>query len=281
MNSYQVIGPACISFSGGRSSAYMLRHILDAHNGKLPQDVVVIFCNTGKEREETLRFVDACAENWSVPIVWLEYVDHDKPAQRWKRVAFDTASRDGQPFEEVIRRRKYLPNPVTRFCTADLKIKTAHRYLVSCGWNYWTTVLGFRADEPRRVARLSEPNRSRDDRIAPMAEVGVTKQIVTEWWAQQTFDLALPNVNGQTMHGNCDLCFLKGRDLLISLIREEPKRAIWWASMEKSIQSSGKFLGDGARFRKDRPSYASMLNNVDRQKDFFSDEPLADCFCGD
>ena len=38
-----------IHFSGGRTSAFMLWHILEAHGGTLPQDVKVVFCNTGKE----------------------------------------------------------------------------------------------------------------------------------------------------------------------------------------------------------------------------------------
>ena len=47
---YLITGPALISFSGGRTSAYMLKMILDAHGGTLPDDVHVCFANTGKER---------------------------------------------------------------------------------------------------------------------------------------------------------------------------------------------------------------------------------------
>lgn len=42
-------GPAVISFSGGRTSGYMLWRILQAHDGKLPDDVYVMFANTGLE----------------------------------------------------------------------------------------------------------------------------------------------------------------------------------------------------------------------------------------
>ena len=62
-----------INFSGGRSSGFMLHNILQAYDGKLPENCCVVFTNTGKEREETLVFVDRCSKEWEVPIVWLEY----------------------------------------------------------------------------------------------------------------------------------------------------------------------------------------------------------------
>ncbi len=96
------------------------------------------------------------------------------------------------------------------------------------------------------------------------------------------FDLGLPNFKGKTYHGNCDLCFLKGYPQTLSLIQEKPERAVWWAKMEAKIQSSGEFSGDGARFRKDRPSYASMMQFAKDQGDMFgSDEDSISCFCGD
>ena len=72
-NPYLVPRPAVVSFSGGRTSGYMLKHIVDAHGGRLPGDIAVVFANTGLERRETLVFVDTCATAWGVPIVWVEY----------------------------------------------------------------------------------------------------------------------------------------------------------------------------------------------------------------
>ena len=57
MNPFIIKEPTCISFSGGRTSAYMLWRVLQAHDMSLPNDVKVIFCNTGKEHEATLDFV--------------------------------------------------------------------------------------------------------------------------------------------------------------------------------------------------------------------------------
>ncbi len=67
-------GPALVSFSFGRTSAYMLWRMLQAHGGTLPDNVHVCFANTGKEREETLRFGHECATRWGVRVRWLEFV---------------------------------------------------------------------------------------------------------------------------------------------------------------------------------------------------------------
>ena len=69
---YIVPRPAIISFSGGRTSSYMLKHIVDAHRGRLPAETTVVFANTGMERPETLDFIDTCARAWSIDIVWAE-----------------------------------------------------------------------------------------------------------------------------------------------------------------------------------------------------------------
>jgi hypothetical protein len=68
---FKIIEPTVISFSGGRTSAYMLWRILESNNG-LPEEAIVIFANTGKEDEETLKFVKNCSVNWNVPIVLCE-----------------------------------------------------------------------------------------------------------------------------------------------------------------------------------------------------------------
>jgi hypothetical protein len=274
MNPFLIKEPTCISFSGGRTSGYMLWRILQAHQMSLPEEAIVCFANTGKEDEATLKFVQACSDNWNVEIHWLEYRDAD-PA--FVRVYFETASRNGEPFEALIRKRQYLPNPVTRFCTAELKIRTIHKYLKSLGWEHNETMdwVGMRADEQRRAAKIADKSR------IPLVTAGVTKEIVGDFWRNQTFDLELPNMNGVTMHGNCDLCFLKGGTQVLSLIAEKPERAVWWANMEKlGLELASK--PSGAVFRSDRPSYASMTKFAAEQVDMFdpNEESIA-CFCGD
>ena len=278
---FKITEPTCISFSGGRTSAYMLWRVLQAHGGKLPDDAIVCFANTGKEDEATLRFVQRVSEEWDVPIVWLEFRDTE---QRFEVVSFETASREGQPFEALIRKRNYLPNPVTRFCTIDLKIRPIGRYLLSIGMAETKTeaenmsMIGMRADEQRRAAKIADKSR------IPLVKAGITKQDVGEFWRAQKFDLELPNMNGVTMHGNCDLCFLKGGGQILSLVTEKPERAVWWAKME-ALALALASKPSGAVFRSDRPSYSQILEFSQSQGDMFGafdqhEEAIA-CFCGD
>jgi len=282
MDPFFVDQPTVISFSGGRTSAYMLWRVLQSNNG-LPKEAIVCFANTGKEEEATLRFVDRCSKEWNVPITWLEYADAPEVKDRFKQVTFETASREGEPFEALILKRKYLPNPVSRFCTVELKVRTIHRYLKANGWTEWDSMIGIRADEQRRLAKIGNQDYGKhEEKVAPLGRVGITKELVGEFWRSQPFDLELPNMNGVTKHGNCDLCYLKPAGQVLSLIQEKPSRAIWWAKMEQVIQSTGQLTGDGARFRSDRPSYSQMASFTDQQTDMFdtNEEGIA-CFCGD
>jgi 3'-phosphoadenosine 5'-phosphosulfate sulfotransferase (PAPS reductase)/FAD synthetase len=262
MNPYLITEPTVISFSGGRTSAYMLRKILDENNG-LPINAVVCFANTGKEDEATLQFVKDCEVNWNVKITWLEYDFQNK----FKLVDFETASRNGEPFRQSIWQngKPYLPNSIQRICTINLKIKPIEAYMKSIGYFEFLNLVGIRADESRRIAKIGI------DRC-PLAADGITKQTIKTFWENQNFDLGLKSHNGITYLGNCDLCFLKGGNQIQSLINENPEKAVWWVEMEN--------LANG-KFRKDRPSYQQMMDNAKNQNVLdFSDESI-ECFCGD
>ena len=287
---YLIEGPALISFSGGRTSGYMLKHILDAHGGTLPENVRVAFANTGKERPETLDFVQECSERWGVHIAWLEY---DPEAEhKTAIVSHNSASRNGEPLAAIIGQRQMLPNPVMRFCTIEGKIKRFREYCVHhLGFHHWTSIVGLRADEMRRVEKQRRRNEAGKDlwrTVVPLADAGVTKHDVKAWWEDQPFDLRLPNVNGSTPAGNCDLCFLKKEALIRGLIRQSPEMAEWWAEQERkaALSREGKMdKPEMALFRADRPSYAQMLDDNARQANLmFEDdegESEDDCACTD
>jgi 3'-phosphoadenosine 5'-phosphosulfate sulfotransferase (PAPS reductase)/FAD synthetase len=276
---YLLEPPCLISFSGGRTSAFMLAHVIDAYGGTLPEDVIACFANTGKEMPETLDFVEECGKRWDVEIVWLEYDPTGDQGRKFRRVNYHIASRAGEPYEALLRERKYLPNPVTRFCTTTLKIRVMRDFARSIGWEHWTNAVGLRHDEPRRVARINN-QRERWETIAPLYEAGVTKEDVTAFWQAQAFDLGLATIDGKTPAGNCDLCYLKSAKVIASMLEADPALADWWIRMEEEARPSKPL---GALFRKDRPNYRQMKSAVlsRRAMDFGEQDALSECFCHD
>lgn len=264
MTPFRIEGPALISFSGGRTSAYMLRRILDEG---LQPDVHVAFANTGKEREETLCFVRDCADRWKVNVRWLERVSSSDFVEK----DFATADRVGAPFAELIEVRRMLPNPVMRFCTTELKIRVMKNFMLAQGYEEWTNVVGLRADEPARVARIRAPKPERWENAVPLFDAGITNADVLAFWKAQPFDLAL-----QPWEGNCDLCFLKGRAKKERIVRDRPDLAEWWIVREREL---------GHTFRANGPTYEAMLAKAKSQLGMpFLDgdadvDDLGDCVC--
>lgn len=252
-------GNVQIAFSGGRSSAYMLHQILEA-NGDLPDRVEVTFQNTGREMPQTLDFVAEVGQRWGVMITWLEY---RAAAPFYEIVGRQGASTNGEPFEALIEKRKYLPNQKNRFCTTELKVRTAKRYLRSLGWDYWTNCVGFRADEESRVKKPKPKDRWTV--WAPMYHAGVTKRDVADFWKAQPFDLMLPNVKGNCWLGNCDGCFLKSEANVAALARDFPERHAWWEAMEGKVASLAR---GKAGFWSKRYTRREMREFMERQGDW-------------
>lgn len=251
-NPYFITEPALISFSGGRTSGYMLKHIIDAHGGKLPDHVKVAFANTGLENPATLDFVRDCSDRWGVEIAWLEYAT--QAPHRTLIVDHATASRDGEPFSAVIKQERMLPNPIARLCTKNLKIKRLEAYARHwLGWKKWTSIQGIRADEKR--AATDKPGR-----LLPLNLAGVTKADVLQFWHRQPFDLELPvNKDGETIWGNCSLCLLFSREIIEERLKEKPSSADWWINEEDNAPGLATMRDPAmAMFRADRPSYRTM-----------------------
>tara|TARA_Y100000114_G_scaffold77560_1_gene71313 strand:- start:2122 stop:2943 length:822 start_codon:yes stop_codon:yes gene_type:complete len=267
-----------IAFSGGRTSAFMLWHILDAHDGQLPEYVKVAFMNTGLEHEKTLEFVREVQQRWNVDMVWLEgpteYPEGKKTPDTFRIVDFCSASRNGEPLEALIAARNHLPTVVMRWCTGELKIKLVRRYLEQTfGWDEYQITLGLRADEPWRVAKINQYYRKGVEQIAPMHAAGHDENDVLNFWKNQDFDLDLPG--GDNTFGNCVGCFLKSVPKLKKICDAKPEHFDWWSRMEEKY---------GMQFRPDRPSYKNLQVEFRVQGRLFDDSLVDDsipCTCTD
>lgn len=255
--------PTLISFSGGKTSAFMTKFIIE-HYG-MNQNTHVVFANTGKENEETLKFVQKCEENWGIKIVWIEgdLSPEKGVGTTFKIVDFETASRNGEPFEKVIK--KYgLPNRMNRMCTGYLKIKPIEKYMKSLGYKEWKSAIGIRADEPQRI-------RDTKNYWYPLHEMGVTKEFINLFWSKQPFNLEL-----KEYEGNCDLCHLKAVSKRIKCLRDKPERAYWWEKMEEMRGD----VFDNKISVKELLNASKQLNNQ-FSLDLLTSDLDVSCLCGD
>ena len=242
-----------INFSGGRTSAYMTKRLMDEGG-----DYLVTFQNTGKEMPQTLDFINECDKRWELNIVWLEY----RFGNNFEVVDYETASRYGRPFAELIEHYKnFLPNQRMRYCTNEMKIKTLKRYLKSIGIKDYTSFNGIRYDEPRRWGKIQE---SEFDVELPLVKWRTTKKDVLDWWKEQDFDLMV-----NEPYGNCDCCFLKGKGKLSIIAKEKPELFEWWITQEKK---------SNATFKKEI-TYQQIKDKAESQLGFWDNDPSFECFC--
>lgn len=214
-----------VSFSGGRTSAYMLKQILD--NMQDEYKIVVVFANTSKEAEGTLQFVDRCSKEFNIPIYWVEAIPVESKRGKWwgvthRLVDFETAKRKGEVFELLISKLG-IPSTNAPFCSDQLKRKPIESFMKSIGWKDYYTAIGIRNDEVDRM----NPNFRKRKIIYPLiSKFPANKAMITFWWKNNRFDLDIdPNL------GNCDGCWKKGMKTLTSIAKIKPEVFDWWQEM--------------------------------------------------
>jgi hypothetical protein len=226
-----------ISFSGGRTSAYMTWWIMNEWKDRDNYDIKIVFANTGLEEPETLLFVHQCAINWGLDIVWVEARHKDDNgvpfsekgwAVRHQVVDYFTASRCKEliddtwawtPFEEMV---SVLGIPSTNFpfCSPQLKKAAIEDYAASIGWTDYYKAIGIRIDEPRRLNPKWEEGRFKYLLVDPNP---TTKRDVVLWWSKQDFDLEVePDL------GNCNGCWKKDMPRLVRIAKKRPEKFMWW-----------------------------------------------------
>jgi 3'-phosphoadenosine 5'-phosphosulfate sulfotransferase (PAPS reductase)/FAD synthetase len=203
-----------ISFSGGKTSAYMAKRLMDEYRGKL--NIIVLFSNTGQEHPETLDFVERCDKAWNLGVIWLEAITHhgERKACTYKVVDHASACRDGSIFEEVIK--KYgLPNRSYLHCTRELKTNPMHLYIKErFGINNYHTAIGIRADE---ITRVNE-HYKKLKYWYPLLDWDIREEDILKFWEQQPFKLNIPQ-----HYGNCTWCWKKTLSKHLALIEEIPE----------------------------------------------------------
>lgn len=205
----------------------MTKLILD-HFDREEWEIVVVFANTGKEREETFHFIRECDKHWGFNTVWVEAVINPayRKGTRHKVVTYETASRKGEPFIDMIR--KYgIPNCVFKHCTRELKINPIRSYAKNeLGWKNFYTAIGIRVDEIERIKNY-KPDNLLLYPLAHSSTMKATKIDVNRFWFMQPFRLQL-----ESWEDNCDCCLEKGDNCLMTICKRLPHLTEWWIEVE-------------------------------------------------
>jgi len=220
-----------VQFSGGRTSAYMCKWLLD--NKQDEYEMIFCFQNTGQEHENTLKFVDQCDKAFGLNLHWIEADVKEKGVgTSYKEVTYETASRNGEPYEDVVKKFG-LPNMDFPHCNRELKIEPAKKfYSDQFKTKDYYSALGIRFDEPSRV-------RNNPKFYYPLAtEKQMSKGDILLWWRDQEFDLELPE------HlGNCTWCWKKSENKLLTLAKNNPEVFEFPLMLEKKYSTTSNFGG--------------------------------------
>lgn len=194
MNSY-------IAFSGGVESTAMALMF-----SKKSQP---IFTDTGWEHRELYDWIAKVEEKIGVDVLRIK--------------------RDGETLPEYIKRAKFYPSGMARFCTRMFKIEPMDDFLkdkVPC-----EILIGLNVDEQNRTG-----NHGLMDGVSyryPLIELGLTRQNCIDVLREHEL---LPNFPAYMRRGGCVGCFWKSRKEYALMAKQSPDEADEVAAIEEEIQ---------------------------------------------
>jgi hypothetical protein len=253
-----------VSFSGGRTSGLMSKIIAESRKSA---ECLFIFANTGLEDPRTLDFVDQCDRAFELNLVWVEAKVNSLRGEGTTHqvVNYETASRQGQPFEQAIRKFG-IPNSSFPSCNRELKLRPIYSYVREIGWKKgsYQTAIGIRADEIDRMSAYAQ----KEQIIYPLIKLGVTKKDVIAFWKSHSFDLNIPE-----HRGNCLTCWKKSDRKLMTLALEDPHSFDFFRRMERDhgFAGPGQFAPEGRRFFRRNRSVDDLFTEAGKPFEKFTD----------
>ncbi|QDP61726.1 MAG: putative uncharacterized nin region protein [Prokaryotic dsDNA virus sp.] len=204
-----------VSFSGGRTSAYLV-YLMEQKRKNEGWDVDYVFMDTGAEHPKTYEFVRNVAEHFGIDLKCIKAkVSQEKgvgvvPVE----TDIDSIGWDMTVWCDMVKKYGVPYNPGGAFCTDRMKTTPYYKY---CNEKYgkgnYTSWLGIRLDEPRRL----KPK----DGYRYLAEISpMSKEQILGWWREMPFDLDLDE-----WLGNCVFCIKKGINKVAVAIKQEPEMA--------------------------------------------------------
>jgi len=175
----------------------------------------------------------------------------------------------GDTFEQVIKKKKAIPNQMWRFCTTEMKMKPIFDFCHKEVGEIVEMQVGFRWDEKERGERNKDNTRFK-------TIVGKSKNGNQNKWAEIEWrKMAFPLIDNRVSHyevyqwsqnsgldfpadSNCVGCFHKPYQQLRKNWDDEPLKMKWFSDMEKKAK---------AQWKKET-SYKN-IKKIGLQQDFF------------
>jgi len=253
-----------VSFSGGETSAFMAQWLNKHYEEFGYENIVFVFANTGLENEETLEFVERCDKHFKLNIQWVEAdVIHEyKKGTKYTRTDFDNASRNGEPFEQMIS--KYgIPNQANPQCTRELKGAPIMAFgKVWFNGEKYHTAIGIRKDEIDRM----NADAKKLGFVYPLIQsdmIPASKPMVNLYWRSMPFRLELKGYQG-----NCKTCWKKSDKKLYQIAKENPQAFDFMSKMELKYgnffppQRIEKWVKEGKIIPKDITFFRNNRNAI-------------------
>ncbi|MCG6644455.1 phosphoadenosine phosphosulfate reductase family protein [Acinetobacter baumannii] len=232
-----------ISFSGGRTSAYLV------HLFKSDPNAHFVFMDTGAEHPATYQFIKDIVKHWGIDLVCLRTVVNPQMGKGcgYQLVGLDELKQDLKPWEKMLA--KYgAPAYDIPYCTARMKTEPFEKYCNDTfGKHQFERWIGIRFDEPKRLPieileNLNLPIHKYAKHQKPgfryLAEIcDLDKDQILDWWEAQPFDLAI------TEHlGNCVFCIKKHLNKVALAAKDEPEMAVKWIGLTEgpTVRTEGR-----------------------------------------
>ncbi len=178
-----------LSLSGGKDSAALAIHMRDRI-----KDMEYVFCDTGKELKETYKYINKMEAYLGKPIIRL---GSDYSFDHWLEVFGG-----------------YLPSPLARWCTRQLKLRPFEQY---CGDDIVHSYIGIRADEDRTGYISHNPN---INPIYPFKEAGIRKKEV--FAILEKSGIGIPDYYKWRSRSGCYFCFYQKKAEWVRMRHRHP-----------------------------------------------------------
>jgi 3'-phosphoadenosine 5'-phosphosulfate sulfotransferase (PAPS reductase)/FAD synthetase len=260
-----------VSFSGGRTSAYLC-HLMIEKFGR--ENVDFVFMDTGAEHPKTYEFIKKCNEYFglNLTVLKIEVIPTLGEGNSFSVQSINSLKWDLERFKKLVAKYGNPYNPGGAFCTDQLKTQTYKKYVKTMEHEV-VSWIGIRADEPKRylgeelffelrkhrytndeIIKIffdkdetfltRKARKLMDERLSALSKKGwrflaeisdFDKLDVTDFWDGMSFDLEAPEFSG-----NCVFCPKKSPSRIALAQRESPELFDDWNNLLKGANPKGR-----------------------------------------